>query len=290
MDYNKIVKQSLGIAWRNKTLWVFGMFAGSGTIGEISNFWKEDRNQYGIDFGELEHFFDEFMIAMIFAVSILMLAFLVMHIISKTALIDAVNNITRGGSYKFGKSFSIGLDYFWKMFGLVLAGLVAILGILIVLGIPLFIMFAIHVALGIFGVFIIIPIALILFFGFFNTFELASRALVTRNCSIGDAIHEGYQLLKYYKGKNLAIFLIYILVSFFSVILALMLGAVFVIPLAIAAYASGGIVFALITALPVFILFLMVVSGFIGSILSSMYTIFYFDLLEQQSIVQSPAA
>ena len=275
MDYNKIVKHSIELAWRFKSLWIFGLFVGGGFSNIPTDFSgnKSDLSQYfdydlPFDF-ELPFNSELLILPVIAAFLVLMLLVFIMHIISRTALIDAVNNISRGGVYRFGKSFSAGLDQFFRMLGLLIIEFVSMIGSLVIIAIPIIIMFFLSPVLGVIGIILALPFLFIVIFILTTIFELAFRAIA-----------EGYELLKRYKWNNFVIFLISILIGIVSAILTFVVIMIAVVPVGLAIFATSGIWAAVAVCLPIAFGLLLLFSGFLGTLADSVYTLFYFELLE----------
>ena len=220
---------------------------------------------------------------------VMLLVFVALYLISLPALIDAVNKVKRGGVYRFGDSFSVGVDFFWRFFGLFLlsffVGIAAIgLGVAIVA-----IGFAMHTALGIIALLPIIPIALFGVFVLTNVVALAQRAMVVRNIGIADSLQEAMTLLGRFFGRNVVIFLIWLGLSIAVGVAALIIWAAIGIPIGIAVYASGlgvlpAVLLGLLLGLPISI----VLGGFTGTAFTNLYTLFYFELVEPSGPPPSP--
>jgi len=115
----------------------------------------------------------------------------------------------------------------------------------------------------------------------YNIYSLAQRAIVVRDVSIGDSLEEGYTLFRHNIGKNILIFLIELGISIGLGILALMVWALFGIPIAAIVLTLGlGWVAALFLGLLLGLPISLVVGGFSGAVLTNLYTLFYFELLE----------
>lgn len=300
MKYGRIVSDSFKIAWRNKSLWVFGLFAGGGGAGfnfDDSWFKKQD---LGFDPEEFFQTWDipfdwHLLIPIALALAVMGLGFMIMHLISVPALIDGVNKIKRGGSYRLGSSFSVGIDFFWRFFGLSIIAVVVIFSSMIVAVAFGFVAYAIHWAVMVFYILIMIPLFIVLIFGATSVIELATRAMVVRDIGVFDSIHEGYLLLKRNLGTNILMFLIYIGLSIGLGLGALLIWAMVGAPIALIALATGlGLIPALVLAVIIGMPVSLVVGGFIGTVLESLYTLFYFELVEPGGRVQptgpTPAA
>ncbi len=300
MEYGKIINDSFRIAWKHKSLWLFGLFAGGGGTG--FNFDDRLFREYDLGF-DLEDFFGSWdipfdwhlLIPVIVAFAVMGLGFMVMHLISVPALIDGVNKIQRGGEYRLGSSFSVGIDFFWRFLGLSVIGFMIVLSV-IMLGIGFGVVaYAVHWAVMVFYILIMIPVFLVFIFGVTSVFELGTRAMVVRDIGVFESLHEGYFLFRHHLGYNAIMFLIYIGFSIGLGIGALMIWAMVGIPIALLVLASGlGIVPAIILAVIMGIPVSLVVGGFCGTALESLYTLYYFDLVEPggptQNATPSPAA
>ncbi len=286
MDYNKIVKQSIELAWRFKSLWIFGLFVGGGYFNIPTQFSKKKYdfgNYFDSDLPfnfELPFDSELLILPVIAAVLAFILLSLIMYIISRTALIDAVNNIFRGGVYRFGKSFSAGVDQFLGMLGLWIIEVFSFIISFIVIAIPIIIMFVISPVLGVIGILLAIPFIFIIIFILTTIFELAVRAYVLRKVSISDSIAEGYELLRMYKWNNFIIFLISILIWIVSAIITTAVILIAVVPIGLAVYATSGIWIAFAVCIPIAFILMILFSGFLGTLSDSVYTLFYFELLE----------
>lgn len=287
MDYGKIIGRSFEIAWRYKSLWVFGMFA-SGSFNIDFSSHPSMQMQPG-DFG-MPSFPPELLGMFIIAAIVLGLVFLVAGQISQAAIIDSTNRIVRGGRYRFGDAFSAGIDYFLRFLGLFILFVFAMLVPTIIMVIIIAVFFAIHTALGVLSLLFFIPAMIFVFFLMFSIWVLAQRVVVVRNSSIGDAIEEGWVLVKKNFGKTLVMFLIYIAFTIGFGIAAMILWALFSLPVAGLGLMGGmdplqAMFTALLWGLPVSL----VVGGILGVFFTSFYTLFYFELVEPSATtMQAP--
>jgi len=220
--------------------------------------------------------------------AILVMAFVlsILRLICSPALVDGVNKVTRGGTYKFWESYSRGLDFFWRYLGLNVLFVAVIIGVIIV---SIGIVALIHWVM----LLLVIPVLIIFFFVGSTVFSLAERSLVVRDNSIGDALEEGWVLLKNNVGRCIVIVLIIIGLALAVGIVLVLLGFMLYFPIN---FIVGGItenialtfVLAFILGLPVSI----VLGGFGGTFFHSLYTLFYFGLVDPSTpyAVHSPVA
>ena len=286
MNFGSIIRRSFQLAWNYKTLWIFGLFAGWGG-GYFNINWPAD----SIDLGGFEHQFEGLerwnwepdpdiivpaLGALLLAMFILGVIWLIIHCISVPTIIDAVNKIERGGIYQMGTSFSAGIDFFWRFLGLFLLGFLAWAMTAIVL---------IILIITIVGIIIAVPLFIFALYFWFTIFELAARVIVVRNCTIGDGLSEAYQLLKKRFGDTLVMALIIIGLSIAFGIGMWIVWAMIGIPVggivwAMTDSAVAGLILGILIGLPISI----ICGGYFGTFFTSLYTIFYFELVEPTPI------
>ena len=284
MDYGQIINRSFEIAWKHKWLWVFGMFASS-SFNTNFDFLVDNQSdtQMFNDFG-----FDPAILLSFFAVfAVWMLIIIVCQIISDTALIDSINRIERGGQYSFSIAFSNGLNFFLRLLGLNIVMFFIMMIPISVIVLIAIVLFAIETAIGALSLLFLIPLFLFVMFIIVTIWQLAKRVLIVRNASIADSISEGYFLLKTYFGKNLMMFLINIGFGILFGIVMMVIYLMFGVPIALINNALGlSTIYAFLGAFLFSLPISLVIGGFTGTFSSSLYTIFYFRLVEPQQDVQ----
>ncbi|MCB2230051.1 hypothetical protein KQH82_04990 [bacterium] len=304
MDYGYIVNRAFQIAWRYKSLWVFGLFVGGFTNlnlnlpGDSFDFGQGGSEPFGAISPEVFG-------ALLMLGLILGLVFLIAYCIAAPALIDGVNRIERGGVYTFGASFSTGVDNFWRILGLGVLLFVVMVAIFVFGAIVFGIGAAIigisagdsnpgpAIAAIILGVLILIPVFIFLYFLIATPFQLAQRVIVVRSARIADALSEGWLLFKQNFGKALVIFLIRIGISLAIGIVMFIIFAVIALLVLIFVpnpmeHLAEAVILGILFGLPISL----VLGGFMGTFDSSLYTLFYFELVEpaasRQPNVQPP--
>lgn len=290
MNYGRIVEDSFKLAWRFKSLWIFGLFAGSGGGNFNLDFGQDDMKTMG-GTGRWEtmpnEFFQEFwhlILPILAAIIVIGFLFFVLHLICSPALVDGVNKIARGGTYRFSDSYSRGIDFFLRKLGLTLVFLAAIAGVVLLGILPI-------VAFNIIGVLLMLPIFAAGIYFAITLYSLAERAMVVRDVSIGDAIDEAYVLMKQNFSKCLLMALIFIGLTLGIGLVLLMVAAMFFFPINLLVHViseSKMIIFvlALVLGLPISL----VVGGFFGTFFHTLYTLFYFGLVDPNSPYAKPAA
>lgn len=290
MDYGKIIRDSFALSWRHKTLWILGIFAGMGG-GFNTSFNKDDiealnGSPFGGALGGLGNNSTEVwqtLAPYAIGLTIFGLLFVAMHCIAVPGLIDAVNRITRGGVYKLSESFSTGIDFFWRTLGMIILMIVTFVVVTGALAAIVLVSWLAAMPLGVITLLLALPV----FFGTIivavSVYNLALRAMVARNVSIGDAISEGYGLFRLHLGKNIIFLLITIGLGLALTIAVGMVTILVFAPIGLLAYSFGlavwqAFLLAVILSLPVTI----PIGGYLGVFHSSMYTMFYFALVEPQ--------
>jgi hypothetical protein len=289
MRFGELINRSFDIAWRYKSLWLFGLFAGMGGGSfnlDLGGNVEADLSGDGFPLAINE----QFLAPLILAGITLGLLFFVCYLIASPALVDAVNKITRGGKYRFGDSFSRGIDFFGRFLGLSLLAVAAGISGVAAAVIPGFILAAISMLLLIPYILILIPIAISVWFFLFHTFYLAQVVIVTRDCSIGDALAEGWLLVRRNIGNCVMITLIFIGLGVALAIAVGIIGLFTFLPLnlMIASLTENLAVMVLlgvVLGLPVSL----ALGGFSGTFFNALYVQFYFRLVEPGGVALAPA-
>ncbi|MCK4573852.1 MAG: hypothetical protein KAU36_05750 [candidate division Zixibacteria bacterium] len=289
MEYGKLINRAFQIAWRHKSLWFFGLFAGGGSSyfnldldGLIDNA-NGSGSLYGLD---IPSFPEELLVPLILWFVLLGMVFFVMSLISEAGLIDSVNRIERGGVYRFGQAFSKGVGYFLRFLGMTILYIMLILLTIGVCGGLVALCFFLHVALGILSLLVAIPAVIVIIFWSGNMLCLTQRSIAVRDNSIGNGLEEAHILFKANLSKVFLITLIYIGLTILFGILGLIVWGIFGVPIAAAVYALGlGTIAAIIAGLFMGLPISLILGGYIGTFFSSLYTLFYFELLEPGRIM-----
>ncbi len=299
MDYGEIISSAFKVAWRNKSLWILGLFAaGLSSFSDIFDlpFRRQIDNtefqilDYTINFKEFAESNMWILVAIVSLLIIYFLIFMILHCICTPALIDGVNRLTRGGVYRLRDSFSTGIGFFWRYIGINL--LVIIVGGLASIALigPVVLLFIISVPLGVLSLILIIPVFFFFILALSTISTLAERAMVIRDIDITSALQEGYDLFWKNKIHSLVIFLLYLVLVIGIALGLLAIFAIMSVPFILIASAStAGLIMALAIGLPILMIIMLPVSGFLGSAFEAMYTIFYIRLVDPQGVSSEPA-
>lgn len=290
MDYGRLINRSFEIAWQYKALWVFGLFAGGGW-SHFNIDLPADR-MFNLDESGVPHFgldaSPEFLVGLVISILAFAVIMVALSFICEAALIDSVNRIERGGRYGFGNAFSAGIDFFLRFVGLFFLTMFAIAALIVIVVLLGIVTFKVHTLVGIFSLLFLFPGLLFGMFLITMILSLSQRVIVVRNVSIGDAIEEAYYLFRRNLSKTLIIALISLGFAIVFAIAGMIIWAIFGLPVAalglasnlspVAAFFAG-----ILVGLPVSL----VVGGFLGVFFSSLFTLFYFELVEPKT---APAA
>lgn len=285
MDYSEIINSSFRLAWRYKSLWLLGLFASGFGLYSFQSGFEVDPDNYQLTFPGLEGIqLPETPIILAAAgaiVLLLLLASILLNAICTPAIVDAVNRLTRGGVYTLGASFSTGTYFMWRTLGIlllhfftyvVLVGMLALVVVLLAVVNPILIIIAV-----LFG----IPIGMLLIFAIETVFQLTYRVLVVRDVPIADAFAEAFALLRARPGPCAILFLLYFVLIIAISMIAAAIFFVMAVPFVLLAMASNvGLILALLFGIPLYWIISLPISGFLGAVFETMYTLFYFRLVE----------
>lgn len=132
MEYGKIVKDALGIAWRRRYLWAFGFFAGVGSpnldsrlaADKLGDAWEWMAENPGL-------------VALLAMLGLgVALVFWVLQIVSQGSLVKGVADVERSRPGGFEPSLSHGLGCFWRVLGLQLLLFATVVSALLVTVLP----------------------------------------------------------------------------------------------------------------------------------------------------------
>ncbi len=286
MEFGSILQRSWDIAWKYKSLWIFGLFIES--IGSLNGLISRDDYETVRELTNSPAFLTLLMISLVVG-----LIFFIMHFIASAAHIDAINKLTRGGFYTFGSSFSAGVDNFLRFLGLWLLLVGAAIALVIVLAIPGVLLFVIHWVLGVLGLIVLVPLLIAGIITIIMLYWLAQRAMVVRGSGISDALDESYFLFRTYLSTCIKFALILIIIAIAISMVIIVIFAIVAAPfIAMAVATDGGLIPALLIGIPIGLFLLLVLDGFYGSFFHSAVTLFYFRLLDiplEQPVSTPPA-
>jgi hypothetical protein len=283
MDYGKIVSTGWSQAWKHKTLWIFGFLIAGGGGTNISNF-SNKFDRFGLaesDLFRFREFIVDHMYLILLLAALALLAFIiwiVLRTISVGGLVEAARQMKHGEEYRFGKSFGVGVHYFWRLLGIGFLTFVVIFAFIVLIAIIAVVAFTIHVALGVLSLVVLLPLFLVGMFIAVITASLAERQIVIENRPVFDSIGDSFNLWKSHLGPSVVFTLIYIGIG-----IAVGLGTLVILLFTVIPFVAVGFVnwlVAILIGIPMVLLILLIVEGFSGSAMHLMTTEFYFQLVE----------
>jgi len=294
VDFGNIVRRAFDLAWRFKSLWVFGLFAGG--MSTFNMDWTKKVDAPEADLGFAYDWFERMglptslvpsemgvIAAILLWVAVLAFLFFICHLIAQPAIIDGVNKITRGGQYAWGTSFSRGADFFWRFLGLIMVEIVAVVALLAAIIVPAIVLTPITLLLT-------VPVALVLFFFIYHTFRLAEVAMVARDNAIADAIIEGWNLLMQNKANCFLLNLIMIGIGLCFMIVLGIAALILYFPINVLVLAlTDNLVAIFMLAVFIGLPVALVLGGYTGTFFNALYVQFYFRLVEPPQPATAPA-
>lgn len=315
LNYWKTVTESFKIIWRNKYLWILGLFSAGSTLflNFSPHFKVENWNWAQVNlkklfplFLNLDFLAEHWIIAMISAAGLFLLVIILIALgcLAQGGLISSVHNLSKPcktfnvlqskekeKKLGFKKSLLLGKKFFWRVLGLDALFLLVILALfLLFLGIPLVLFLwqkkiITALFLGFLGG------TIFSFFGFLGLllFRYSIIAIVLENKKIGKAIETSFKLLSQNLGATI---LVNLLLWVVTVILSSTYFAAFIIlliPLALIALILFLTIHVFAFPLILLLLFLtgavigIVITGFISAFKSTAWTLTY-----KQLKIQSP--
>jgi len=310
MPYWQLVSRSFAIAWRHKYLWLLALFAGESGGGASFNSGTSQpvgttrRNGNVPDFGAIPHHVSNWFsqnLGLVVLVAILLIvlwiAFFVLAAVCEGAVVRA--------SAEHDAERPFGLRVAWRCGVATMGTIIRLRLLLIVLGLPVFIVLVALVAGLIVSIvnnnvgaivadvlisvlFILAAIPYAIYLGFLN--RLGARAAVLEQLGARAALGRAHRLVRKRLGRVLLVWLVSIATAFAVSLCAAVLLAVLVVPatlLAIFAFTTGSAVLWVAVALIALILLpvVLLVEGFVLAQGSTYWTIAFRRL----EIDQAPA-
>jgi hypothetical protein len=254
-----IIRDSFGLAWKHKYLWLFGLFAGTGGGG----FNIPGRN---ITPEKIEAFKEWFLavLAMVILVGgLVLLVMFILHVISKSALIYNIYQLETNGVHSLSAGWDFGLKRFWPMMGVTLLEIVIVMAFIIVLvGIEI-VLFAIALPLGFLSLLLVIPAGIIGLVAILLTWAYAERFVALEMRGVVDSIGEAWALIRQQWQPTIMMGLVKFAISIAVAIAMMGIGALLMAP-AIALWLASkplAILYGIAVGLP----YLALVSAYFGT-------------------------
>ncbi len=187
-----IIRESFRLAWKHKYLWLFGLFAGGGGGG--ASFGRKE-----LTAGDIEAASQWLLAALAMVIlvgGLILVIVLILHVISKSALIYNVYQIDTNGTPGLSAGWDFGLKRFWPMLGLTLLEIVVLVAFVVfVTGVEVF-LFVLSRPLGFFSLVFAIPSVLVGLVAIVLTWLYADRFVTLETRGVINSIGEGWTLLR----------------------------------------------------------------------------------------------
>ncbi|MGZ9222034.1 MAG: hypothetical protein ACXW4Q_07990 [Anaerolineales bacterium] len=236
-NFGEVLSRAWQIIWKNKVLWIFGVFAGcsrAGGSGGSSGGGGGSGPGGGQPFSELQRVFDQIgqwisdnpWVIAVFVILVLVLLVLSIFLgtIGRIGLIKGTYQAEQGAERLiFGEVFSESMPYFWRVFGLSL--LIGLLFLLLFL--PLIFFGIITAGIGFLCILPLLCILIPISWGVMVVIEQANAAIVLEDLGIGDGLRRGWEVVK----ANIGTMILMALILFIG---SAVVGIVLAIPLIVA--------------------------------------------------------
>jgi hypothetical protein len=222
-----IIRDSFKLAWRFKYLWLFGLFAAGGGGFKIPG---------GDDSGGIPDIEEAKAWVMAAMAMILLLVFtvgiviLILHVISKSALVYNVYQIETDGVHSLSIGWDFGWKKFWPMLGLTVLTMIVSFGFIAIIILVVVALFVMAVPLGILSLLFAIPAGIIGFAIMIVVWTYAERFLVLETRTIFDSIGEGWSLLRSQWKPSLLMLLTKVAIAIGLAIVFMVLGLMLALP------------------------------------------------------------
>jgi hypothetical protein len=304
VNYGELIGEAFSIAWRNRFLWIFGIFSGGGaTFVSPTNFGTPatptGEPTWAVNFARwVEDNVGLAIFIFILTILAIILVFMALSVLCRAALTESVGAIARGDSRGFGSTLRGGLSHFWRVLLqallIILIWLAVLIPVYAILGAVLFGLFAgllsvtdstalriVITLVCVFFILLLVVAVIIAMVALALIQQLALRDLILGNSGIATSIGNGYRLFRRNLGRTLLLLVIQIGISFgvgiVLLIVVTLLGLLLSIPVTILSDSSVSTVVAiaggLLFSVPVFVL-----GGFLGTYYQAYWTLAYLRL------------
>jgi len=290
MQYMEIVKKSFSNAWNYKFLWLFGFFVAAADNGSGIYQWDDLRkpreyledNLYSTGLSDylpfdIDPMIFAYILLLIFSIGVI---FWLISIFSEGALIFGIFKKERNESTSFSQCWNEALNKFFRLFGIMVVTTVIIVAIVLFMVLVIVPSFAVSPALGVLMIigafFFFIPILFVII----CVNSWAIRYAVLKDINWFDSIGKGWELFIKKFSETVGI-------AFSSLIaqIVINIGLAFGLLILAIPFVIMGVIniwLGLIPGIFVFITILVLISSYMGVFSSSVWTIGFMKLTDQQ--------
>lgn len=283
VPYFEILKQSALITWKNKFLWVFGLFISLGFFPSNLNWIANDGSNPAPD--AVAGFIGTHMgifIGIVIISIVLAIIFLVLRLVGIAAITKSANNISVYSQSTIKSIFLEAKVYFWQLFLVGFLVSIFLIVLMMILAVPAIYMLAIKeevfaVVLFMAGIIILTPLIIIAYF----LKKFAAFYIVLGNMRTRIALESAYILFKKNIKENLIMGCIEIaarmLISIF-ILFCLIIIAIIFAPFGFIAYwifAKTGAIIVAVFAILAACLFLLGLFSWYASFIQTIWVLFF---------------
>ncbi|GAB4326983.1 MAG: hypothetical protein Kow0074_22020 [Candidatus Zixiibacteriota bacterium] len=268
LPVSDIIRDSFKLAWKYKYLWLFGLFAAGNTSFNLP---LDGGDGGGI--GQLEQAYEWLMAALVLLILIglaIGLIVLILHVISKSALIYNVYQIETNGQHGLGAGWDFGLKRFWQMLGLTLLQIVCIAAFIIILAVFVGLFFAAATVLGVLSLLIAIPVGIAGVALILLIWTYAERFVTLETRGVVQSVGEAWDLLKSQWKPSLTMLLVKVAIAIAVGIGTMGVGAALAIPAIPMWFISPAL--AIVYGILIFLPFVVFVGAYFGTFDSAVWT------------------
>lgn len=272
-----IIRDAFKLAWKYKYLWLFGLFAAGG--GSMNFNLPGGGDSSGDPMAQVEAAWEWILaaLAIIILVGLVLgIIILILHVISKSALIYNVYQILTGGRHALSGGWDFGVTRFWPMLGVTLLEFVITVAFVTVLALIVIVFFVIHLALGVLALLFALPLLIAGLGAMRLTWNYADRFVTLETRGVIDAIGEGWTLMRREWRPSVTMLLVKVGIAIAVAMGVLGIGAALALP-AVALWFINeplAIVYGVLVILP----FLVLTGAYFGTFDSSVWTKVFLQL------------
>lgn len=269
LPLSDIIRDSFALAWRNKYLWLFGLFAGG--AGGGLQFPGGGDSSTGLERVEEIQAWVLAAIGMIILIGLVVgTIVLVLHTLCKSALIYNIYQIETGGAHSLAGGWDFAVKRFWPMLGLTVTQWFVLFAFIMIIVIVEVVFFMASLALGFLSLLVALPL---LFAGVaiaLVVWTYAERFIALENRGIIESLGEAWALGKYEWRTSLTVLLIKIAIAIAFGIVVGLVGLMLALP-AVGIWAASkplAILYGVLVLVP----YLVLVGGYFGTFDYSVWT------------------
>jgi hypothetical protein len=266
-----IIRDAFKLAWKYKYLWLFGLFvAGSGGGGNFGGDFEPS------DIDAAYEWLLAALVAIVLIATAVLIVVMVLHVISKSALIYNVYQIETGGAHSLSGGWDFGVKRFWPMLGVTLLQVVVMIAFLAVLVLLEIVLFVAHISLVFLALLFALPALFAGLMAITLMWAYAERFVALETRGVIEALGEGMSLLRSQWKPSLLMLLVKIGIAIALGIGLVGVGAALFIP-AIALWVMSkplAIVYGILVLLP----FTILLTAYIGTFDSAVWTKVFLQL------------